>query len=124
MLVKSSSTAAGRGHLYVRHDDRGVSSRCLTSYHQSFVHEELLPRGAVVVLGVNGEAEEEDVHHNLKDGQEAMSHQEGEETDDDERQQPLGVIPLVVEKDDAGERGRCHNQDLRKDTEGTDPDRL
>lgn len=52
--------------------------RCLASHHQSLVHEELLPWGSIVVLGVDGEAEEEDIHHNLEDGQEAVSHQEGE----------------------------------------------
>lgn len=82
------------------------------SHHQSFVHEELLPRSAVVVLGVDGKAEEEDVHHDLEDGQEAVSHQEGEETHDDQRQQPLGVIPLVVQEQDASKRRRRHNQDL------------
>lgn len=56
------------------------------SHHQSFVHEELLPRGAIIVLSVDGKAEEEDVHHDLKDGQEAVSHQEGEETHNDQRQ--------------------------------------
>lgn len=73
------------------------------SHHQSFVHEELLPWSAVVVLGVDGEAEEEDVHHDLKDGQEAVSHQEGEETHDDQRQQPLSVILPVVQEEDTGE---------------------
>lgn len=83
-------------------------------YHQSFVHEELFARGAVIVLGVDGKAQEEDVHHDLKDGQEAVSDQEGEETHDGERQQPLGVIPLVIQKHDTGERRRCHDQDLQK----------
>lgn len=87
------------------------------SHHQSFVHEELLPRGAVVVLSVDGEAEEEDVHHDLKDGQEAVSHQEGEETHDDQRQQPLGVVSLVVQEEDAGERRCRHDQDLRERTQ-------
>lgn len=92
----------------------------LLSHHQSFVHEELLPRSAVVVLGVYGEAEEEDVHHDLKDGQEAVSHQEGEETHNDQRQQPLCVIPLVVQEEDAGERCRRHDQDLRKQRKTSD----
>lgn len=85
------------------------------SHHQSFVHEEFLPWSAVVVLGVDGEAQEEDVHYDLKDGQEAVSHQEGEETHDDQRQQPLGIIPLVVQEEDAGKRRGCDDQDLRKD---------
>lgn len=84
----------------------------LLAHHQSFVHEELLPRRAVVILGINGKAQEKDVHHDLKDGQEAVSHQEGEETHDDERQQPLGVIPLVVQEEDASEGCRRHDQDL------------
>lgn len=84
------------------------------AHHQSFVHKELLPRRAVIVLGINGKAQEEDVHHDLKDGQEAVSHQKGEETHDDERQQPLGVIPLVVQEEDTGEGRRRHDQDLRR----------
>ena len=84
------------------------------SHHQSFVHEELLPWSAVIVLGVYSEAEEKDVHHDLKDGQEAVSHQEGEETHNDQRQQPLGIIPLVVQEEDTGEGRRGHNQDLKQ----------
>lgn len=88
----------------------------LAPHHQSFVHEELLPRSAVVVLGVYGEAEEEDVHHDLEDGQEAVSHQEGKQTHYDERQQPLSVISLVVEQQDTGKRCRRDNQDLTSHT--------
>lgn len=43
-----------------------------------------------------------------------MSDQEGEQTHDGERQQPLGVIPLVIQKHDAGKRRRSHDQDLWK----------
>lgn len=43
-----------------------------------------------------------------------MSHQEGEETYNDERQEPLSVIPLVVQEEDSSERRRRHNQDLRR----------
>ncbi|KAF3838937.1 hypothetical protein F7725_010705 [Dissostichus mawsoni] len=76
-------------------------------HHQSLVHEELAARRAVVVLGVDGEAEEQDVHHDLEHRQEAVRHQEGEETHDDERQQPLGLVVDVHEE----EAGDLHQRD-------------
>ncbi len=68
------------------------------THHQGLVHVELPPRCAVVVFGVDGKAEEEHVHHDLEDGQEAVCHQERKQTHDDERQDPLGVISLIVQR--------------------------
>lgn len=76
----------------------------LISHHQGLVHVVLVPRAAIIILRVHSEAEEEDVHHVLKDRQEAVSHQEREHTHDEQRQDPNRVVPLVVQSQDAAER--------------------
>lgn len=89
-------------------DDTAVTLRhrhilyTLSSHHQGLVHVVLAPGAAIVIFRVHGEAEEENVDHVLKDGEEAVSHQEGKQTDDEERQDPHGVFPLVVQSQDAG----------------------
>lgn len=55
----------------------------LISHHQGLVHVVLVPWAAIIILCVHGEAEEEDIHHILKDRQEAVSHQEREHTHDE-----------------------------------------
>ena len=64
------------------------------------------------MLGVHGEAEEEHVHHDLKDGQEAVGHQPGEQADDEQGQHPHRVVPLVVERQYADERSAGDDQYL------------
>lgn len=59
---------------------------------------------AIIILCVHSEAEEENVDHILEDRKEAVSHQEGKQTDDEERQDPHGVVPLVVQSQDASKR--------------------
>lgn len=86
------------------------------SHHQGLVHVVLSPRTAVVVLGIDGEAEEEDVHHVLEDRQEAVRHQEGKGAHDEERQHPDGVVPLVVEGQHAAERRAGDDEHLRRQT--------
>lgn len=83
------------------------------AHHKSLVHVVLSARAAVVVLGVDGEAEEENVYYDLKDGEEAVGHQEGEDADDDERQHPDGVFTLIVQCKDACKRRTRHDQDLQ-----------
>lgn len=87
------------------------------SHHQGLVHVVLSTRTAVVVLGIDGEAEEEDVHHVLEDRQEAVRHQEGEGAHDEERQHPHGVVPLVVEGQHAAERRAGDDEHLRRQSE-------
>lgn len=71
---------------------------------------------AVVVFGVDGEAEEEDVHHVLKDRQEAVRHQERKSAHDEERQHPHRVVPLVVQGQHAAERRAGDDEHLRAQT--------
>ncbi len=83
------------------------------SHHQGLVHVVLSARAAVVVLGVDGEAEEENVYYDLKDGEEAVGHQEGEDAHDDERQHPDGVFTLIVQRQDTRKRRTRHDQHLQ-----------
>ena len=46
-----------------------------------------------------------------------MSHQEGKQTDDEERQDPHGVVPLVVQSQDAGKSCAGDYKHLRVETE-------
>lgn len=89
--------------------------RCKT-HHKGFVHKELLARCAVVVFGVDGEAEKQHIHHDLEDGQEAVGHQKGEQAHDDERQHPLRVVPLIVQSQHSRKSCTCHDQDLQTNT--------
>lgn len=81
-------------------------------HHEGLVHVELSAGAAVVVLGVHGEAEEEHVHHDLKDRQEAVGHQPGEQADDEQGQDPHRVVPLEVELQHASERRARDDQYL------------
>lgn len=83
------------------------------SHHEALVHVIFAAWTAVVLLGVDGEAEEQDVHHDLEDGEETMSHQEGEHTHDDERQHPDAVFTLVVQRENARKRRTRHDQNLQ-----------
>lgn len=88
-------------------DQRTVGSEKMNgkiSHHKGLVHVVLAAGAAVVVLGVDGEAKEEYVYYTFKDGEETVSHQEGEYTHDDERQHPDGVLALVVQRKDARKR--------------------
>ena len=75
-----------------------MKPRLPSPHHEGLVHVELSAGAAVVVLCVHGEAEEEHVNHNLKDRQEAVGHQPGEQADDEQGQHPHHVVPLVVER--------------------------
>lgn len=86
------------------------------SHHQGLVHVVLVPWAAVVVLAVDGKAEEEDVHHVLKDRQEAVRHQERKGAHDEERQHPHRVVPLVVQGQHAAERRAGDDEHLRAKT--------
>ena len=59
---------------------------------------------AIIILRVHSKAEEEDVDHVLKHREEGVGHQEGKHTDDEERKHPHGVVPLVVQSQDASKR--------------------
>lgn len=84
-----------------------------SSHHKGLVHVVLTARAAIVVLGVDGEAEEEYVYYALIDGEETVGHQEGEHTHDDERQHPDGVLALIVQRKDARKRRAWHDQHLQ-----------
>lgn len=86
------------------------------SHHQGLVHVVLPSRAAIVIFGVHGEAEEEDVHHILKHRQEAMGHEEGKHTNDEERQHPHGVVPLVIQSQNARKSCAWDYNNLRKET--------
>lgn len=85
----------------------------LKGYHECFVHVEFFARAAVVVLSVDGETEEENVHHHLEHRQEAVRHQVGEHAHDDQRQNPHRVLTLVIQRQHTRKRGARHDQDLK-----------
>lgn len=91
--------------------------RLVKGYHESFVHVVLSAGAAVVVLGVDGETEEENIHHHLEHRQEAVCHQVGEHTHDDQGQNPHRVLTLVIQRQHARERGAGHDQDLKNHAE-------
>lgn len=68
----------------------------LSSHHQSLVHVVFSSGAAVIILCVDSKAEEENIHHILKHRKEAVGHQESEQTDNEQRQHPYGVVLLVV----------------------------
>lgn len=88
----------------------------VSSHHQCLVHEILSPRAAIVILRVHGEAQEEDVNHVFKHRQEAMGHQEGKETDDEKRQHPHCVVPLIVQSQNASKSCAGDYKNLRMKT--------
>lgn len=67
-----------------------------SSHHQGLVHVVFSPGAAVIILWIHSKAEEENINHILKNRKEAVRHQEGEHADNDKRQDPHGVVPLIV----------------------------